>query len=164
MNDVIWQSIGAILLLVGIVGCVVPVIPGPVLAFGGLLCLLPTAHALSSTAFCVWGGVTALVVVLDYAVPMMGAKVFHCSRWGTFGCFVGTIVGVFFFPLGLILGPFLGAFLGELIAERKVSESIVGGLGALFGFLTGTLLKLLACSVMAYVFVHAIWGIGPELF
>ena len=164
MIDVVWQSIGAILLLAGIVGCVVPVMPGPVLAFCGMLCLLPTQTCPTTTELCLYGGVTVVAIILDYVVPMLGAKVFRCSRAGTIGCFLGTIVGCFFFPLGLLLGPFLGAFAGELVSGRSVYGAVGGGFGALLGFLAGTALKVMVCLVMAYAFVHAVWGIGPALF
>ena len=98
----------------------------------------------------------AAVTVADYIVPAIGAKKFNCSRWGTVGCFAGTIIGFFFVPIGILLGPFLGAFLGELIARKPVGAALKGGLGAFLGFLSGVFLNLLACVAMSVVFVLAL--------
>lgn len=156
MTETLWQVLGGLLLLVGFIGCVVPVLPGPVLAYGAIWCLLPTAHAPSTSALVALGALVAVVTVADYIVPSMGAKRFDCSRWGTFGCFAGTLVGAFFFPLGLLLGPFLGAVLGELVAGRALDRAVRCGFGALLGFLSGVVLKLTACALLAVCFVRCL--------
>ena len=148
--------LAGILLLIGFVGCVVPVLPGPIIGYCGLLTLIPTAKCPSTLVLVSMGLVVAVVTVADYVVPAIGAKKFDCSRWGTFGCFVGTIAGLFFVPIGILLGPFLGAFLGELIARKPVGAALRGGFGAFLGFLSGVLLKLLACVAMSVVFVMAL--------
>ena len=148
--------LAGILLLIGFVGCVVPVLPGPIIGYCGLLTLIPTAKCPSTLMLVAMGLVVAVVTVADYVVPAIGAKKFDCSRWGTFGCFVGTIAGLFFVPIGILLGPFLGAFLGELIARKPVGAALRGGFGAFLGFLSGVLLKLLACVAMSVVFVMAL--------
>ena len=155
--DYFCYSLGALLLLVGFIGCVVPVLPGPVLGFLALLALLPTPAAPTTAQLALAAGVLAGVMVLDYIVPALGAKKFDCSRWGVFGCLVGTVVGVFFFPWGLVLGPFGGAFLGELIAGRNAAAAFRGGFGALLGFLATVVLKLAAVGFCALLFTHAVW-------
>ena len=147
--DWVWASVACVLLVLSFVGCVVPVIPGPLLAFGGLLVLMPSRFAPSTPTYIWFGVACAGVLVLDYVVPAFGAKKFNCSKLGVFGCAVGTLVGIAFFPLGLLLGPFLGAVVGELIAGKSVGKSVWGGIGAFIGFLAGTFLKLVACSIMA---------------
>ena len=148
--------LAGILLLIGFVGCVVPVLPGPVIAYCGLLTLILTEKCPSTLVLVTMGLVVAAVTVADYIVPAIGAKKFNCSRWGTVGCFAGTIIGFFFVPIGILLGPFLGAFLGELIARKPVGAALKGGLGAFLGFLSGVFLNLLACVAMAVVFVLAL--------
>ena len=154
--DYFCYSLGALLLLVGFVGCVVPVLPGPVLGFLALLALLPTPVAPTAIQLAVAAGVLVLVMVLDYIVPALGAKTFKCSGWGVFGCLVGTLVGVFFFPWGLILGPFGGAFLGELVAGKNTAAAVRGGVGALLGFLATVALKFVAVGFSAFLFVRAV--------
>ena len=143
--------IAGVLVLLGIVGCFVPVLPGPLLAYCGLLCMLPTAHSPSALTLVLFGLAILIVSVLDYVFPAVGAKKFNCSRLGTWGCVVGTLVGLFFFPLGLLVGPFAGAFAGELIAHKSFKAALWGGLGAFLGFLSGLAVKTTAClAVLAY--------------
>ena len=137
-----------VLMVIGLVGCVVPVIPGPALAYCGLLCMIPTSHAPSMYAVAVFGAAAVVVTVLDYVVPAIGAKRFNCSRFGIWGCVLGTVVGMFFLPLGILLGPFLGAVAGELLARKPAGEALRGGFGAFLGFLSGVLIKLAFCGAL----------------
>lgn len=154
----VWLVSGGFLLLLGLIGCIVPVLPGPILAYCGLLTLVPTVYCPSTPCLIVMGAITVLVTLADYIVPAMGAKKFNCSRWGTTGCFVGTIIGLFFVPIGLVLGPFLGALIGELIAGKKMHLAVQGGFGALLGFLSGIAIKLAACLMMTAYFVFRLFG------
>ena len=137
------------LLLLGLLGCVVPVIPGPALAYAAVLVLLPTRFGPTAFECVAFGAACALAFVLDYAVPAIGAKKFDCSRWGIAGCMVGTVVGMFYGLPGLVLGPFLGAFLGEIAAGKGIASSMRGGFGAFIGFVFGVLLKIAYCAACA---------------
>lgn len=145
--------LAGLLLLIGFAGCVVPVLPGPIIGYCGLLALIPTERCPATATLVTMGLVVVAVTVADYVVPTLGAKKFDCSRWGTVGCFVGTLVGLFFVPVGILLGPFLGAFCGELIARKPLGAALKGGFGAFLGFLSGVVLRLLACVAMTAVFV-----------
>ena len=149
--------LAGLLLLIGFVGCVVPVLPGPIIGYCGLLVLIPTEKCPSTLLLVTMGLVVAAVTIADYVVPAIGAKKFDCSRWGTVGCFVGTIVGLFFVPVGILVGPFLGAFLGELIAMKPIGAALKGGLGAFLGFLSGVFLKILACIAMIFAYVMLVF-------
>ena len=140
--------LAACLAAVGIVGCFIPVVPGPLLSYCGVLCLLSTDAPPSMTALVAFGAATIVVLILDYVIPMVGAKRFNCSKFGVLGVAVGTIVGLFFFPLGLVLGPFLGAFIVELIVKKSIADAALGGSGALLGFLASVLVKMLLCAAM----------------
>ena len=141
------------LIVLGFIGCVVPVLPGLILAYCGLLCLLLTERAPSIATLVMFGALIAVVTVLDYVVPAIGARRFNCSKWGAYGCLIGTLAGLFFLPLGLLIGPFAGAFLVELIMKRSVGAAAYGGLGALLGFLSGMFIKLAACAaILVFVF------------
>ena len=91
-----------------------------------------------------------VVTLVDYILPSVCAKRFKCSGWGVFGCFAGSIVGLFFLPLGIILGPFLGTIAGELIAGKNMAASVRGGFGALLGFVLCLGLKLAAVGLYAW--------------
>lgn len=147
------------LAVTGVIGCIVPVLPGPIFAYCALLCLLPTACAPSYTVLVMFGLLILVVEVLDYAFPLLGAKKFNCSRWGTWGCVAGTIVGFFFMPLGLLVGPFAGAAIGELIAKKPFGTAVWGGFGALLGFLSSVVVKLAAClAILAYGVMKVVAG------
>jgi len=154
--EVVWLSVGWVLVAVGIVGCVLPVVPGPILSYCGILCLLGTSHSPTVAALVAFGVLTVVASVLDYVVPAFGAKKFNCSKLGIVGCAVGTVVGLAFLPFGLLLGPFLGAVIGELIAGKSVGKSVWGGVGAFIGFLAGTFLKLVACCIMAIYYAMSV--------
>ncbi len=137
------------LLLLGFVGCVVPFIPGVWIAYAALWVLWAMGWTVG-TGLLVAGGIAAIVVtILDFVVPAWGAKRFHCSRRGQVGCVIGTIVGAFVLPWGIVLGPFLGALFGELTLGRSGHDALLSGVGALLGFLFGVLLKFVLCGVYA---------------
>lgn len=155
--EIVYHIVAIVLLALGIVGCVAPFLPGPILAYAAFFCLIPTANCPSVSTFVLLGLITLIVTIADSIIPALGAKKFNCSRWGTWGCLVGTIVGFFFFPIGLIAGSFLGAFLGELIAGKNSGAAFRGGMGAFLGFLAGTLLKLALCISFAIYIVSRLF-------
>ncbi len=155
--DILCAVFSFLLILVGVVGCVVPMLPGPAIAYCGVLALLPSGFA-PSTAVCIAFGVAcAVVLALDYVVPAYGAKRFNCSRTGVAGCMVGTVAGIFFMPWGVVAGPFVGAVVGEVASGKRFAASLVGGMGALLGFLCGTLLKVVYCAACAGWCIAALW-------
>jgi len=145
--------LGILFLVIGYVGCLIPVIPGPLFGFLGLLTLSATPTPLPGFTLGVAGALVAFAFVLDYVVPSFGAKAFNCSKWGIVGCTIGTLVGVFFMPFGIVLGPFLGAVLGELLAGKQVAAALKGGFGAFLGFLLTVVLKFALLGYFTYLFV-----------
>ncbi len=147
--------IGIILLIVGILGCIVPIIPGPPITYLALLIMQFKSSPPFTTKFLViWALITIVVTVLDYVVPAWGTKKLGGTKWGIWGSIIGLFVGMFFFPpIGLIVGPFLGAFVGEIIAGKDSKTALKSGFGSFIGFVTGTLLKLVVSIVMAYYFI-----------
>jgi len=148
-----WMSlalIGGVTTVLGLVGCFVPVLPGPAIAYATLWILFAFGCSPSPVTLGIGAVVLVAVTLVDYVLPSVCAKKFNCSRWGVFGCFAGSIAGLFFMPLGLILGPFLGTVAGELIAGKAVAASLRGGLGALLGFVLCLGLKLAAVGLFAW--------------
>ena len=155
--DILLIILGALCLLGGLAGCILPMLPGPPLAYAGLLLLHFTEQVqFSTTQLLVWLGIVIVIPVLDYFVPLLGAKYSGSTRWGTRGCLVGPIVGLFFMPWGIILGPFLGAVIGELLGGRQTGEALKSGLGAVIGFLLGTVLKCAVCGYFIWQCVAAL--------
>lgn len=155
--DILLIIFGIICLLVGLAGCILPALPGPPLAYIGMLLLHFTDRAQFSTIeLMVWLVLVILIQVLDYFVPLLGAKYSGGTRWGTRGCLAGTLIGLFFMPWGIILGPFLGAFVGELLGGRETKDALRSGLGSLIGFLLGTALKCALCGYFIWKFTTAL--------
>lgn len=147
-------ALSAICMLAGLAGCILPMLPGPPLAWLGMLLLHFTDRVdFSVTELVVSVLVVIATLVLDYFTPMIGAKKFGGGKYGNRGCVIGTIVGMFFLPLGLILGPFLGAVIGELIAGKPFRAALKAGFGSFVGFLFGTLIKLAVCLYFIIRFI-----------
>ncbi len=153
MIDYILLTVGIVFIVVGIVGCLVPVLPGPPISYVGLLSLHFSKFATFSHSLLITlAVVTIIVTIIDYIVPIWGTKKFGGSKYGTRGATIGLIVGLFFGPLGIILGPFVGAFVGEIIFKDDVNYAIKASFGSLLGFLTGIGLKLAASLVITFYF------------
>jgi uncharacterized protein YqgC (DUF456 family) len=154
MPDYILLITGILLMILGIIGCLVPVLPGPPFSYLGILLLHFSRFGQFSTpALIAMGSIALVVTILDYIVPVWGTRKFGGSKYGTRGATIGLIIGLFLGPLGLIIGPFIGAFVGELIFKDNVNYAIKAGFGSLLGFLTGIGLKLAASLVMTFYFV-----------
>lgn len=152
----LWISIGAILILSGILGCILPVLPGPPIGFLGLLVLqLSPFPPFTERELVMWGLLAALVTFLDYVVPVWGTKKFGGSKKGVWGSIIGLIFGLTFPPFGIIIGPFIGAVLGEMLDGKDFSPALKAGFGSFLGFLAGTLMKLAVSLYFSYQFVVA---------
>jgi len=149
--------IAMLFMLTGIVGCLVPVLPGPPLSYLGLVIVHFTRFAdVSQKLFIILGIIAVAVTVLDYIVPIWGTRHFGGSKYGARGATVGLVIGLFLGPAGIIIGPFLGAFVGELIFKDDVKYALKAGFGSLLGFMTGVGLKLAASLLMTFYFVKVL--------
>ncbi|MFP4471288.1 MAG: DUF456 domain-containing protein [Bacteroidales bacterium] len=156
--EVIIIIIGVILLILGLAGCILPVLPGPVLAYLALVMLMFLPEEPFTINFLIiWALVTALVTLLDYVVPIYGTKKLGGSRSGINGSVIGVVVGfIFLGPLGLIIGPLIGAYLGELIAGKQNRVALRSAFGSFLGFLAGTFIKIIVVLIMTYHFIDGV--------
>ena len=155
-----WTTISivicSILLVIGLVGAIVPLIPGVPIAWVGLFiyAIATGFERISIAAIVIFFVLMLLTVLLDFLAPMLGASKYRASRWGITGAFLGFIVGIFVLGIwGIILGPLVGAFLGELIARRKPKQALGSAFGAFLGFIAGVLFKVILVLVMAGFFI-----------
>ncbi|MCA1763267.1 MAG: DUF456 domain-containing protein [Cryomorphaceae bacterium] len=157
--DIALAIFGGIFVFVGILGSLLPVIPGPPLSWVGLLLIHFSAYADFTTTFLVVSAVVMVAVtVLDYFIPIWGTKRFGGSRAGVVGSTVGLVVGLFFGPIGIILGPFLGALIGELaVNQKETKKALRSATGSFAGFLLGTGLKLIYGGFAAWYYVKAVF-------
>ena len=156
----LWIVVGVILLLVGIVGCVLPFLPGPPLCFLALLVQQFNSDPPFTSKFMwIWAGITLLVVLLEYVIPVYGTKRFGGTKYGMWGSTIGLIAGLWFGPLGIVIGPFVGAFVGEMLATQDSAMALRSAWGSFVGFLFGTLLKLIVCFVMGWYLIKYSYGV-----
>jgi uncharacterized protein YqgC (DUF456 family) len=153
--------IGSIFIIVGFIGCVLPVLPGPPLSFVALLMLALVQHfspPLTATLLIIMLIITVIVTGLDYVIPSLGAKRYGASKWGVWGSVVGMIIGIFFFPpFGMIIGVFIGATAGEMLVGKRGMALLKASQGILMGVILGVALKLAASGVMTYYFIRALF-------
>jgi len=152
--------LGFILIILGLIGCIIPGLPGPPLSYLGVLLqqLRPAEDPFSTKFLIIWALISLGVALLDYFLPIYGTKRFGGSQAGIYGSVAGLLIGLFFFPpVGIILGPFVGAWLGELISGKNAVEAMRAGLGSFIGFLSGTAVKLVVSGILTYHFINSVF-------
>ncbi len=156
MHILLWL-LAALVVVVGLAGTVLPMLPGVPLVFAGLL----LAAWVDGFAHVGWplllvlALLTLLSLVVDVAASSLGAKGAGAGRAAMLGAAVGTLVGLFFGLAGLVIGPFLGAAAGQFLVRQNVTEAGRAGVGAWVGFVLGSLAKLALGLVMVLIYVVA---------
>ncbi len=150
--------IAFLFMLIGIIGCIVPGLPGTPISYIGLWIAQATDAVDFSWQFMlIWGIVVIVITLLDYVVPAWGTKRYGGSKWGVWGSTIGVFVGLFFGAAGVILGPLVGAILGELVSGKQLNDALKAGWGSFIGILFSTVLKLIACGLMLTALIQAVW-------
>jgi len=151
--------ISSILMLLGLAGSILPILPGPPLSFIGLFLLALLKHfspPLTPTLLIILAIVTILVIVMDYIIPLLGAKRYGASKWGVWGSVLGMAIGIFWSPFAMLLGAFVGAVVVEWLIGKKKGEALRAGWGVVMGTLLSTILRLGVSGMMTYYFVLAL--------
>ena len=166
--DILLLILGFILMLTGILGSFLPVLPGPPVSWAGLLLLVLTKAVPNDWWFLgITGAVALLVFAMDYLIPAMGTKKFGGSRAGMIGTTIGLVVAIVFPILGIfgiIIWPFVGALVGEIINKADNKTALKAAFGSFIGFLTGTFLKFVVSIVFMGLFITKTIDYWPELF
>jgi len=152
--------IGFILMLLGLAGSILPILPGPPLSFIGLFLLALLKHfspPLTPTLLIILAIVTILVIVMDYIIPLLGAKRYGASKWGVWGSVLGMTIGIFWSPFAMLVGAFIGAVVVEWLVGKKKGEALRAGWGVVVGTLFATILRLGVSGMMTYYFVLSLW-------
>jgi uncharacterized protein YqgC (DUF456 family) len=158
MDPIVYQVIGALLVIAGFVGLVIPVIPGALFIFGGLLLAAWSdgfAHV-GAITLAIIGALGLLAFVADLVGSHFGAKRVGASTLALVGAAIGGVVGIFFGIPGIIAGPFAGAVLGEILTHGKLLRAGKVGLGTTLGLLAATAAKMCLAVVMVALFVF-VW-------
>jgi len=144
-----------LLMILGIIGSFLPVLPGPLTSWAGLLVLHFTDGVeMSQTFLIVTLLVAVFIYVLDYIIPALGTKRFGGSRAGMIGTTLGLIIGLLSpIPFGIIIGPFVGALIGEMIHRNDFEKALKAAFGSFLGFITSTFLKFIVAIVFLGFFI-----------
>lgn len=164
--DIFLSIVAIICGLVGLLGVIVPVLPGTLLSYAGLLCIYFTdTSTVTNNQLIFWGLLSVAVILLDYILPGYFSKKFGGSRYGIIGANVGVIIGLFFGLPGIILGPFFGAFIGELINDDKsMGRALQVAFGSLMSFLVGSGMKLVIGGFLMYYILCDTINIIKDIF
>jgi len=147
--------IGAVLAIIGIIGSILPVMPGPIFSFIALVLLYVSggSSAISLATLITFGITMVIITIIDYAAPIIGAKYFGASRYGIWGAIGGAIIGIFLFPpLGIFLGALAGATIGERVGGKDFNQSARAGLGVLMGSISVIVIETIFSIIAAVYF------------
>ncbi|MBQ5653184.1 MAG: DUF456 domain-containing protein [Alistipes sp.] len=159
--DITLAIVAFLLSLVGIIGCIVPILPGLVLNYIAILCLYFTSYAeIDLTSLIIWLVVVTLISLADFILPAWMTRKFGGSKAGEWGATIGVFAGLFLFPpFGVILGPFFGAILGEMSRKKNdPHQALKSGFGSFLAFIVGTGIKLIVAFWMTGVVIASCWS------
>lgn len=154
MNELILTLIAFILIIIGILGTVLPILPGILLCYAGMWIYKWGHPDFPSVYLIIFGILTVASLILNYLIPLKTTAKYGGSSYGKIGGFLGTIIGLFFPPIGFIIGMLLGVFIGEMIHDRQdYHKALQATKGAFMGFLYGTGFNLIVGLAMFLVVI-----------
>jgi uncharacterized protein YqgC (DUF456 family) len=157
MTAALLWALAFILIPVGLIGTLLPVMPGALLVFLGMVAgaWADSFSRVGLATLAVLAALTTLVYVIDFLAGAYGARRLGATRWGVAGAVLGALVGMFFGFAGVVIGPFIGAVGGELLARRGLAEASRAGAGAWIGLVLSVAIRLALVFAMLGIFVIA---------
>ncbi len=157
--DILLIVLAFILIFVGVIGSIVPVIPGPPLSWLGLLIASFAKQINFSIQFLVITLIVTLVITyLDYILPSIAVRKSGGSKYGERGALIGAVFGLIFGIWGVIIGPFIGALIGELIKNRRdINRAFSVAISSFVGFLLSVGIKLVWSLIMLVMLVKGLF-------
>jgi len=165
--DIFLLTIGFLFVMLGLIGSFLPVLPGPLTSWLGLLILYFTSIVpMNYTFLGITLAIAILIWILDYIIPAIGTKRFGGSTYGVYGTTIGLLIGLFSpIPLGILLGAFLGAFIGEMLHDKtNMKRAFRASIGSLLGLITSATIKFTVAVVYAVLFFMKVWEYNGEFF
>ena len=159
-GHIIFISLGSVAIVLGLIGCFVPLLPGPIVSYLALICisLVKKWEAYSPAFLIIMGVVTLAATVIDYILPSVTSKKKGATKAGIWGSVLGMIAGIFFFPpFGMLIGAFVGAVAGELIFNKDRKNALKAGWGIFLGTILSIFIKLGVSGVITYYFIRGIF-------
>lgn len=165
--DLFLVLIGFLFVCIGIVGSFLPILPGPLTSWVGLLFLqLTEIVPIDWTFLGITLAIALLIWILDYFIPAIGTKRFGGTKYGVYGTTIGLIIGLLSpIPFGMLLGAFFGAFFGEILYDKKdTNRALKASFGAFVGFLASATIKFSIATVYVFLFLKIFWEYKGEFF
>jgi len=153
--ELFWWFVTVVLFAVGLIGTVLPLVPGTVIILAGAILhriMLGPEKSIGWRTIAVLVLLTLATYALDFVSGYFGARYFGATKWGLFGAIVGALIGIFFGIAGLFIGPVIGAVLGEFVAGNRMIDAGRAGWGSLLGSLGAMIAKLVISLVMITIF------------
>ncbi len=155
MTPTVWWVIASSLIVLGVIGTFLPAIPGTIVVFAGMLLAawIERFSRVGWIALIVLGVLAVAAVVVDIVAGVLGARRVGASREALIGAALGTVVGIFFGFVGLLIAPFIGAVVGELSSRRQIAPALRVGVGTWIGLALGAVAKGLILLAMLVIFL-----------
>ena len=172
--EVALSIVAIVLAILGVIGCILPIVPGVIISYGGLVCLYfcPSAE-ISLSQIIIYGIVALVLTIVDFLLPSYFSKKFGGSKAGQLGATLGLIAGVLscgiLTPIvglvAVIVCPCVGAIIGEIIHDKSDREKAIKvGLGTFISFFVGTIMKLIYSFILLSLIAHRVWDMTADWF
>ena len=163
--DIFLLILSFLVVMVGIIGSIIPVLPGPLSSWLGLFIFSNISSVSVDSKILVFCLIIALIIfILDYIFPIYMSKKFGASRFGVIGASIGTIIGLFFFPIGIIFGPLIGAIAGELFLNKNFKNSVRAAAGVFLGLMVSGFTKVLVSLIFLVIYISLFLSNFSNLF
>ena len=157
--DLFLLILSAMLIISGIIGSFIPILPGPLTSWFGLFSLnLISTVEIDKTLLIITFVIAVIIFILDSLIPIYGSKYFGATKYGILGASIGLLIGIITpIPFGIIIGPILGALIGELLFNNDLKKSIKSSIGVLIGFLASTFIKFITSVIYLMIYLVQLW-------
>ncbi len=157
--DLLLIIISAVLIISGIIGSFMPILPGPLTSWFGLFILnLISSVEIDSTLLIITFIIAVTIFILDSLIPIYGSKYFGATKYGIIGASIGLVIGIITpIPFGILIGPILGALIGELLFNNDLKKSIKSSIGVLIGFVASSFIKFVTSIVYLMIYIIQLW-------
>ncbi len=164
--DIVLIIIAAILMITGLLGSFLPVLPGVPVSWAGLLLLhLTQAIPMNYTFLSITLFISIIIFALQYAIPAFGTRYFGGSKAGMYGATIGLVAGIFIpIPFAVLIAPFAGAYLGEIFNKTNSRNALKAASGSFVGLIASTFMEFIVTGIFLLLFIYKLWEYKAELF
>ena len=163
--DIFLLILSFLLMIIGIIGSVLPVLPGPLSSWVGLFIFSNISTVEVNSNILIFTLIIALIIfILDNIIPIYTSKKFGASKFGIIGASIGTLIGLFFPPFGIIIGALIGAIAGELLLNKNFERSLKAATGVFLGILVSGVSKALISIIFFIIYLVLLFSNYSNIF